>query len=162
MQAILPTNPLNKHKPLRDRVTRDVNPWFLHELFLWLVSVPTWYWEFEHLTALSAFFIQRASKGKPAISSGPSLRNSNLFQHWRKHWDGMWSLLWCFCEGFARVIVTIYEFHVMLIPYLCYSTLVLDLRLQFRLLFKFYLNSSLFRFFWICQNNYLEVRVSSF
>lgn len=42
----------------------------------------------------------------------------------------MWSLLWCFCEGFARVIVPIYEFHVMLIPYVCYSTLVLDLCLQ--------------------------------
>lgn len=34
---------------------------------------------------LECIFIQRGSKCKPLISSGRNLRNSNLFEHWRKN-----------------------------------------------------------------------------
>ena len=80
-------------------------------LFLPSVCIPMWYRGYVHPTVFSAFFIQHGSKCKPLISSGPNLRSSNLFQHWRKHLrrNGV-----CLQMGFERVILTIYEFHVML------------------------------------------------
>ena len=104
---------------------------------------PTCYWEFAHLTVLSAFFIQMA----PAVSAGPSLWQSSLFQHQRARGGGMWSLLWCSWKRFGKLLWLHVSFMLgWHLPTLLHSSACLVPSL-FRLLFKLSLNSA--EFAWV-------------